>query len=115
MNAFLERLLGNEDPMVEVVRTELGYAKRVDSLCNESLTVEKNEAERLYLNDGLGRVASLRQQAKSIKRQSQSWTILRRLYDEETFATVGLRNLKELEKFLADSSELRRRFSSVLR
>lgn len=115
MNAFLERLLGNEDPMVKLVRDELACARSVESLCFELLSVESNEAERLYLNDGLSRVSSLRQQAKTIRFQMRSWGIWRRFYDDETFATVGLRNVEAVERFLADSSELRRRFSTVVR
>lgn len=117
MNGFLERLLGHkdEDPMAEIVRTELAYAKRVDSYCSERLSIEKNEAERLYLNNVLSRVASLQQQAKTIKRQDRNWGVLRRFYDEEIFATVGLRNLETVERFLTDSSKLRQCFWSFVR
>ncbi|MDP3992847.1 MAG: hypothetical protein Q8Q05_01375 [bacterium] len=114
MYLFLKRLLGNEDPMVEVVRTELAYAKSVESYCFEHLSVEKSETERRYLNNTISRVASLRQQAKTIKRQDRSWGVLRRLYDKETFATVGLQNVEAIEKFLADSSKLRQCFWSFV-
>lgn len=114
MNAFFEKLLGKDDPTVQLVQTELAYAKSVESFCWDLLSVEEDRAERLYCEDGLGRVMSLRQQAKTIRCQSRSCNVLRRFYDEETFATVGLRNLETLDKFFADSSELRRRFSTVV-
>jgi hypothetical protein len=114
MNAFFEKLLGKDDPTVQLVQTELAYAKSVESFCFERLSFEKNKAERLYLRNGLGRVASLRQQAKTIRRQIRSWGVLSRFYDEKTFATVGLRNVETVEKFLADSSVLRWRFRTVV-
>ena len=116
MNAFLERLLGREDPMVGLVRDELAFAKRVDSFFELALSVEDNdEAERELANDFLSRVASLRYQAKTIKRQDRSWGVLRRFYGKETFAIVGLRNLEAVEKFLNSSSELRQRFMLYVR
>lgn len=115
MNGFLERLLGNEDPMAEIVRHEMAYTKKVESYCFEHLSVEEDEAERSCLNDGLGRSALLHQQAKTIRRQIRSWGVLRHLYDDEILAKVGLRNVEAIEKFLTDSSELRRRFNTVVR
>lgn len=105
----------DDDPVVQLVRDELAFAKKVESFCSDLLSIEEDAAERLVCQDGLGRVASLRQQAKTIERQDRSWGVLRRFYGKETFATVGLRNLESEEKFLADSTELRRRFSSVVR
>lgn len=113
MKSFIARLLGNEDPTVKILRTELAYAKRIESLCNELLYEEKGETKRLDLNDVLSHVASLRYQAKAIIRQMRSWKVRGRFYDREKYETIGLWNLEAIDKFQKDSSELRRRFRIV--